>query len=340
MAKKSFSYAQYEGLRQEMLANDQLCHWWEYAYPSAVGPTGEVIDLGVEFGRPRTSGLGWAIDEMWILGAAMGAAIAGVPSVIRLPSMTSVFCAEYIFNQGTKLRHMTGGQGSCPVVIWQDGAGRGYGRAGGSAGQHTDVGQEAVYANMAGLQIVLPSNSYNAKGLLISAIRAGDPILYMGYSGVRARESEDVPDEAYEYPIGKGELVAEGDDLTIVAWAPAIANCDGALGQINELGISADLIDLVSIKPLDTELLFSSVDKTGRVLVVTHASYTGSFASHVVAEIAQQFQGVPIKIIAFPDAPGPFASTMMSWMVPEADKIVLAARQMFDQKYFGGLHID
>ena len=328
MAVKSVAYAILEGLRQEMLANPLLCHFYEYGYPAAVGPAGEIIDLGVEFGRPRTSGLGWAIDEMWITGCGMGAAIAGVPAVVRLPSMTTVFCIEYMFNQGTKLRHMTGGQGSCPLVVWQDAAGRSYGRAGGSAGQHTDVGQEALYANLAGLLVVCPSNNYNAKGLMISAIRCGDPVLYFSYSGIRSEATLDVPDEAYEYPIGKAEVLAEGDDLTIIAWAPAIVPCKQALADIQALGIGVDLIDLVTIKPMDVDAVVASAEKTGRVLIVSHAHYTGGFHSHVAAEIAQKAPGIPLKIISFPDAPGPFASTMMSWMVPEADKIVFAAQQM------------
>jgi len=340
MSVKSVSYAQYEGLRQEMLANPLLCHFYEYGYPSATGPAGEIIDLGVEFGRPRTSSLGWAIDEMWITGCGMGAAIAGCPTVVRLPGMTTLFCFEYIFNQGTKLRHMTGGQGSCPIVIWQDSASRGYGRAGGSAGQHTDVGQESCYANLAGLQILCPSTNYNAKGLLISAIRSGDPVLYFVYSGIRSEATLDVPDEAYEFPIGKAEVAAEGDDLTIIAWAPAIVNCKKALAEIQAAGIGVDLIDLVSIKPMDVDTVLASAEKTGRVLIVSHAHYTGGFHHQVAAEIAQKLQGINVKIISFPDAPGPFASTMMSWMVPEEDKIVFAAKQMFSQRAWGQANLD
>lgn len=328
MPKKPYAYAQFEGLAQEMRSNKLLCHFYEYAYPAAVGPTGDVLDLGREFGAPRTSGKGFAIDEAWYIGCATGAAIYGVPVVLHLPAMTTTFCTEFIFNQAAKIRHMTGGQGSCPIVIWQDAAGRTYGRAGGSAGQHTDVGEEALFANMAGLKIVAPSNAYDAKGLLIAAIRDPDPVMYWDYGEVKAGEQPDVPDEAYVVPIGKAAVRQEGKDLTMVAWAPAIVDVGKALPDITKQGISVEYIDLRTIKPWDLDTVLASVKKTGRLLVVTHAHYTNSFASHVVAEVVQKAPGVKCKIIAFPDAPGPFATTMMAWMRPDAPKIVFAAKQM------------
>jgi pyruvate dehydrogenase E1 component beta subunit len=329
--QKSYAYAQYEGLAQMMREDPQLCHVYEYAYPSAVGPTGDILDLAVEFPAPRTPpGRGFAIDEAWYLGMATGASITGVPVVARLPSMTSTFCIEFIFNQGSKIRHMTGGQVGCPMVVWQDAAGRSFGRAGGSAGQHTDVGQEALYANLAGVKIVAPSNAYDAKGLMIAAIRDPDPVIYFDYRDVKSGPQPDVPDEIYEVPIGKAAVEQEGTDLTIVTWAPAIVEVRAALPEIEEAGISAEVVDLRSIKPMDVDTVLASVEKTGRVLAVTHAHYTNSVASHVVAEVAQKAPGAKAKIIAFPDAPGPFASTMMVWMRPDAQKIALAAQQMME----------
>jgi pyruvate dehydrogenase E1 component beta subunit len=308
-----------------------LCHVYEYAYPSAVGPAGDILDIAVEFPYPRTPpGRGFAIDEAWYLGMATGSSIIGVPVVARLPSMTSLFALEFVFNQGSKIRHMTGGQVGCPMVIWQDASGRRYGRAGGSAGQHTDVGQEAQYANIAGVQIVAPSNAYDAKGLLIAAIRSPDPVIYFDYREVKSGEQPDVPDEIYEVPIGEAAVRQEGTDLSIVTWAPATVDVKVALPEIEAAGISVDLVDLRSIRPMDEEAVLASVEKTGRLLVVTHAHYTNSFASHVVAVAAQKAPGVKAKIIAFPDAPGPFATTMMAWMRPDAPKVVLAAQQMME----------
>jgi len=331
MANKSYAYAQYEGLAQMMREDPLLTHVYEYAYPQAVGPTGDILDLAVEFPAPRTpAGRGFAIDEAWYVGMATGAALAGVPVVARIPGMTTLFCIEYMFNQGSKIRHMTGGQASCPMVVWQDASGRRYGRAGGSAGQHTDVGQEAAYANLAGMTVVAPSDAYDAKGLMIAAVQWPDPVIYFDYRDVKSGEQPDVPDEIYEVPIGKAAVRQEGTDLTIVTWAPAVVDCKTALPDIDEAGISVELVDLRTIKPMDEEAVLASVEKTGKLLVVTHGHYTNGFASHVVAVVAQKAPNVKCKIIAFPDAPGPFASTMMAWMKPDPPKIVLAAKQMME----------
>ncbi len=177
MAKKSYNYAQLEAVAQEMRADPEMVYYYEYQRPVTTSLTGEVLDLVKEFGGIRTSGRGWPIDESWIAGAAIGAAAAGSKAIARLPSMAQVFALEYVYNQAGKLRSMTGGQANMPFVLWVDGAGR----RRGSAGQHTDVGVEALYANLPGIKVVVPSNAYDAKGLLISAIRDPDPVVYIDY---------------------------------------------------------------------------------------------------------------------------------------------------------------
>lgn len=326
MPKKSWAYAQYEAIAAEMRLNKLVCHYYEYAYPSAVGPNGEVIDIGKEFGSVRTSGLGWPIDEAWYVGAATGAAMYGCPTIVRLPSMTSLFNVDYVFNQLGKLRHMTGGQCSNPVVIWQDMAGRTFGRAGGSAQQHSDVGQEVIFANLPGVKVVVPSNAYDAKGLMVAAIRSGDPVIYMDYTEVRAGDQPDVPDGQYEVPIGKAFVRKEGKDLTIVTWAPAITDVNKALPDIEKAGISAEVVDLTTIKPYDLDTVLASVKKTKRLLVVEHSHYTAGFGSQVLADVAQLMPGTPMKKIAYPDAPEPFAAVMAAWMRPDAPKILAAAK--------------
>src|SRR5262249_23302818 len=145
-------------------------------------PTGEVLDLLKEFGNVRTSGNGWPIDELWITGVAIGCAAAGSKAIARLPGMTNVYPFEYVFNPAGKLRAMTGGQATMPFVLWLEGMGRGKGMA----AQHSDAGFEALYAQCPGLKVVAPSNAYDAKGLLISAIRDEDPVVYCDYSEVKA----------------------------------------------------------------------------------------------------------------------------------------------------------
>lgn len=324
MAKKSYNYAQLEAVAQEMRANPDMVYFYEYQVPTATLPTGEVLDLVKEFGEMRTSGRGWPIDETWIAGAAIGAAAAGSKAIARMPTMAPIYAIEYVQNQAGKIRSMTGGQASMPFVLWQDGAGR----SRGAAGQHTDVGVEALYAQLPGIKVVVPSDAYDAKGLLVAAIRDPDPVVYMDYGEVKAGDQPDVPDEAYEVPIGKAVVRQPGKDLTIIAWAPATVDVKRALPEIAKAGISVEFIDPRTLKPLDVETIVASARKTKRVIVVEHGHYTAGFGAHVVAEIAQAAPGVKVKRLAFPDVPGPGSAEMMTWLRPDAPKIVDASVQM------------
>jgi pyruvate/2-oxoglutarate/acetoin dehydrogenase E1 component len=324
MSKKPYAYGQLEGVAQEMRKNKDMVFFYEYETPVATSPTGEVLDLTKEFGTLRTSGRGWAIDESWLVGCSIGVAAAGSIALVRIPSMASIYAIEFIFNQAGKLRSMTGGQASMPFVLWQGGGGR----SKGSAGQHTDVGQEGLYANLPGIKVVVPSNAYDAKGLLIAAIRDPDPVIYFDYPEVKSGEQPDVPDDAYEVPLGKAVVRQEGKDLTLVAWAPATVDVKAALPMMAKAGISVEYIDPRSLKPLDVSTLVASAKKTGRLLVVEHSNYTNGFGSHVIAEIVQAAPGVKAKKIAFPDVPGPGAEVMMKWLRPDAPKILDAAKQI------------
>jgi pyruvate/2-oxoglutarate/acetoin dehydrogenase E1 component len=321
MPKKSYAYAQLEAVAQEMRANADMVFYYEYQTPRATLASGEVLDLVKEFGEPRTSGRGWPIDEQWIVGAAIGAAAAGSKAIARTPSMAPIYAIEFVQNQAGKIRSMTGGQASMPFVLWNDGAGR----SRGSAGQHTDVGLEALYANLPGVKVVVPSD---AKGLLIAAIRDPDPVVYMDYGEVKGGEQPDVPDEAYEVPLGQAAVRQTGKDVTLVAWAPATVDVQRALPELAKAGISVEFIDPRSLKPLDIETLAASARKTKRLLVVEHGHYTAGFSAHVLAEVVQAVPGIKARRIAFPDAPGPGAASMMSWLRPDAPKIIDAVQQL------------
>jgi pyruvate/2-oxoglutarate/acetoin dehydrogenase E1 component len=324
MAKKSYNYAQLEAVAQEMRANADMVFYYEYQTPTATLPTGEVLNLAKEFGEIRTSGVGWPIDEQWIVGAAIGAATAGSKAIARIPTMAAIYAIEYVQNQAGKIRSMTGGQASMPFVLWVDGAGR----QRGSAGQHTDVGMEALYAQLPGTKVVVPSNAYDAKGLLITAIRDPDPVVYLDYGEAKSGDQPDVPDDAYEIPLGKAEIRQQGRDLTIVAWAPATVDVKRSLPELAKAGVSVEFIDPRSLKPLDVATIAASVHKTRRLLVVEHGHYTAGFGSHVIAEIVQEVPGIKVRKIAFPDVPGPGAAGMMTWLRPDAPKIVDAAIQL------------
>jgi len=307
-----------------MAANKDMCYFYEYQSPIASLPTGEIINLRTQFGEVRTSGVGWALDEAWYIGCATGVACAGARVVVELPSMTTVFPFEQIFNQVGNLRMMTGGQGNLPMVIWIDGAAR----AGGSAQQHSQVGQEALYANIPGLIVVAPSDAYQAAGLMSTALKSPDPVVFYDYPEVESGEQPDMPDQPFDIPFGKLNVVHPGTQLTIAAWAPAIVDAKAALAGLDKVGIDAELIDMRSIKPMDEAGLAASVKKTGRLLVVEHGYWTNGFSANVVAVAAQKVPGAKVGRITFPDAAAPNSSEMVAWMRPDAPKIVAAAQQV------------
>lgn len=326
MAKKPYKYAWVEAVAQEMRKNPKLSCIFQLNIPVVTLPTGEVIDLGKEFGDQTSTlrTIAAPIDEDFNSYDGIGAALSGHPMVIEYPSMTPLFITECVFEQASKLRAMTGGQASMPIIFVSDGASR----KGGSAQQHTDVGQEAIFAFMPGITVIDATNSYDAKGLMTAALHLGGPVVFMNYGEAGSSAPVEVPDDAYEVPIGKAAIRQEGKDLTLVAWAPATIDCEVAVPQIAKAGISVEYIDLRTLKPLDTETLFASVKKTGRLLVVEHGPYTNSFSSHVLAEVAQFVPGAKVRKITFPDAPGPNATEMIMWMRPDAPKILDAAQKM------------
>lgn len=324
MAKKPYRYALLESIAQAMRKDPNLCFFYEYQSPVATLPTGEVLNLWKEFGDWRTSAQGWPLDEAWYVGMATGMCVTGAPVVLELPSMTTVYCLEYIYNQVSNFRMMTGGQYNMPMVIVQDGAAR----AGGSAQQHSQVGWEALYANMPGLKIVAPRDAYMAAGLMTAAINDPDPVLFCNYTEVASGDQPDVPDGAFEVEIGKAQVVQEGKDLTIVGWAPATVDIAKALPDLAKEGISVEFIDLATIKPMDLDTLLASAKKTGRVLVVEHGYWTNGFSANVVANIVQFAPQVKTGRITFPDAAGPAAREMVLWMRPDAPKIIDAAKKI------------
>jgi pyruvate dehydrogenase E1 component beta subunit len=323
MASKPYKFAILEGVMQEMRSNPNLWLLYQSSVPTATGADGTILNPQKEFGFPR-AGNPSAIDENWYVGAVAGSAMVGVPAIAIIPTMATYIAFEQVFNQIGKLRHMTGGQASMPLVLWVQGAQR----TGGSAQQHSDVGMEATFANLPGTKVVVPSNAYDAKGLMITAIRDPDPVILMDYGEVATGQQPDVPDDAYSIPFGQAVVRQEGSDLTIAAWAPATVHVTQALPQIAAAGIKVEFIDLRSLKPFPTEQLIASVQKTKRLLVVDHGQDTNGFGSHVISVAAQEVQGARFKKIAFPDSPVPFANEMSKWMMPNQEHILAAAKKV------------
>jgi pyruvate dehydrogenase E1 component beta subunit len=322
MAPKPGNYAILEGLRGEMLTDPHLTMLYEYQRPTAVSATGQVIDLYKEFGPIRIPDWG-PIDEEWFVGGGAGIAMAGVRAVAHVPSMCMVRCFELVFNQIGKLRHMTGGQVSMPLVIWQDMPGR----SAGMAGQHADAGQEALYAAIPGVKVVVPSDPYDAKGLFVAALRDPDPVAFFHYGPINNIQV-DVPDEQYVVPIGEAAIRQEGTDITIVAVGPAAIEVNKAAAGLKEAGISAEIIDPRTIKPLPIDPIIASVRKTGKLLAVDHGHETLGTPAEIIARVAMAVPGAKVARITFPDAPPPGSREIITWMTPDAPKIVEAARKV------------
>lgn len=318
---KSMSFAILEAIQGEMRRNEHLTLLYEYQRPSS-GWSGRRIDLQAEFGRWRARSC--AIDEHWIVGGVMGMSMMGVPAIAHIPSMATFIPYELMFNHAGKLRHMTGGQAAFPMVLWADMAKRWAFQA----GQHADAGLESSYARLAGLKVVIPSTPYDAKGLMISAIRDVDPVMFCQYSVPSS--GPEVPDEPYTVPIGEAAVRTEGKDITIVGYAPQTAEIAKAVEELKKDGISAEFIDPRTLAPLEGVMppIIESVRKTGRLLTSDEGSYSFCNCAEIIARVAEAVPGVKVKRLAFPDAPPPGAPEMINYMKVDATNIVAAAKKM------------
>ena len=265
-----------------------------------------------------------AIDEQWIVGGVLGMSMIGVPAIAHIPSMATFIPFELMFNHAGKLRHMTGGQAAFPMVLWADMARRDPFQG----GQHADAGLESAYARLAGLKVVIPSNPYDAKGLMISAIRDVDPVIFCHYP--MPATGPDVPDEPYTVPIGQAAVRTEGNDITIVGYAPQTVEIARAVEQLKKDGIAAEFIDPRTLAPLEgvMEPIIQSVKKTGRLLTSDEGSYSFCNGAEILARVAEAVPGARFKRLAFPDAPAPGAPEMINHMKIDAAKIAAAARKM------------
>jgi len=318
---KNMTFAILEAIQGEMRRDKLLTLLYEYQRPSA-GWNGRSVNLEAEFGRPRVQFC--AIDEQWIVGGVLGMSMIGVPAIAHIPSMATFIPFELMFNHAGKLRHMTGGQAAFPMVLWADMARRDPFQG----GQHADAGLESAYARLAGLKVVIPSNPYDAKGLMISAIRDVDPVIFCHYP--MPATGPEVPDEPYTVPIGQAVIRTEGKDITIVGYAPQTVQIAKAVEELKKDGIGAEFIDPRTLAPLEGVMgpIIQSVKKTGRLLTSDEGSYSFCNGAEIIARVAEAVPGARFKRLAFPDAPAPGAPEMLNHMKVDAAKIAAAARKM------------
>jgi len=279
-----------------------------------------------EFGEERN--LTGPIAETGILGAAFGAAVTGMHPIAEIASINFItVCMDPIVNHIAKYRYATGrGDLSLPVVIRTQ-----TGHAGDlPQGPHHEQSLEAWFTHVPGLKVVMPADAYDAKGLLKSAIRGDDPVFFLEHR-LRAWDEMDVPADDYVVPIGKAKVKREGQDLTIVTWSGDVKLALAAAETLAAQGISAEVVDLRTLVPLDEATILASVKKTGRLLIAHEACKTGGFGGEIAAVVAEKgFADLkaPIVRVASKDSPIPQARSLARAILMNEKDIVAAATRL------------
>jgi acetoin:2,6-dichlorophenolindophenol oxidoreductase subunit beta len=293
------------------------------AREAAGGIFGVTKGLLPRFGEGRV--IDTPISESAIVGAAAGAALAGLRPVAELMFADFVgVCFDQIYNQMAKFRYMFGGKTTCPVVIRTAmGAGMNMGA------QHSQT-IYPILTSVPGLKIVVPSNAYDAKGLLIQAIRDDDPVVYFEHKALYPRKGE-VPEGAYTIPFGEANVLREGEDATVVAIGRMVAFAEKALDALAQSGVKCDLVDPRTLSPLDEETILESVENTGRLVVVDESPPRCSVAADMAALVASKgFRSLkaPVVQVTAPHAPVPFSPALERAYVPGPQRIEAAVREV------------
>ena len=300
------------------------------------GVFGNTRGLFDEFGAERIRDT--PISETAFMGAAVGAAGDGMRPVVELMFVDFFgVCFDAIYNLMAKNVYFSGGNVKVPVVLMTS-TGGGYS----DAGQHSQC-LYGTFAHLPGMKVVCPSNAYDAKGLMTQAIRDDSPVIYMfhkglqgmGWLGTEAGATVHVPEESYTIPFGKASIVREGKDVTIVGVAMGVHNALKAADKLAAEGVSAEVVDLRTLVPLDRDTVFNSVAKTGRLIVVDEDYQSYGMTGEIIATIAERDVSVlkaSPQRVAYPDIPIPFTRPMEQFALPNADKIVAAFHAMKGKK--------
>lgn len=323
MSTITYAQALNEALREEMRLDSRV-----FLMGEDIGHHGGIFrvtkDLIDEFGADRVRDT--PISESSFVGVGIGAAMAGMRPVVELLFMDfALVAADQIVNQAAKLRYMSGGTVSVPVVIRaQQGGGRGNGA------QHSQS-FESWFAQVPGLIIVAPSTPADAKGLLKSSIHAGNPVIFIEHKLLYNTKGE-VPDGDYSIPIGKAEIKRDGRDITIVSYSRTLLFALEAAEILSQRGIESEVIDLRTIEPLDMDTILESVRGTGRLLVVHESHSNCGLGAEIIARAYEQ---APDRLIMPPHrlgakhVPIPVAESLENAVLPQPADIVKAAEAMF-----------
>lgn len=320
MREITFVQAINEAIAEEMARDERVFVMGEDVRLSAFGTTGGLVE---KFGPERVRNT--PISETGFVGAGIGAALTGYRPVVEVQIASFFLVAmDQICNQAAKLRYMSGGQATIPLTLRTVA-----GVIGSAAAQHSET-MYSTFLNTPGLKLAAPSTPYDAKGMLKAAIRDDSPVLFFEHLRLGAKKGP-VPEAEYVVPLGQAALVREGRDLTLVAISWMVDLALEAAKALQAEGVSAEVIDVRTIVPLDKPTILASVEKTGRAVVVDEAHQTGSAASEIAATIGEEaFASLlaPVRRVCSLDVPVPFSPPMENFVIPSVAKILAAAHQV------------
>lgn len=326
MSKKiTVSKAIGEALHEEMLRDSKM-----FIMGEDMGVMGNVFAITKgfmeEFGADRV--IDTPISEEGFVGMAVGAALRGLRPVVEL--MYDDFateCADPLFNQAAKIRYMTGGQCNVPMVLR---APMGSGRR--NAGQHSQS-LENFFCHFPGLKVIAPCSAEDAKGLLKTAIRDDDPVVFLEHKLLYAHK-EEIPEGEYTIPFGQAKIKKEGTDITIISWSREVNFCLEAAEKLSEEGISAEVLDLRSLVPLDWDAIRESVSKTHNVIIVSEEVKRGSYAGELSAQIGEELfdeLDSPVERVCGLNICSPFSPVLEDLNFPHPDDIVKSAKRVLNK---------
>ena len=307
-----------DAIAQEMRTDPRVYVWGEDVTIGVMGPT---RGLAEEFGESRVRDC--PISEVGFVGAAVGAAIGGLRPVVDIMFSSFTYVAfDQLVNQAGRIRYMTGGQLSVPLVVIGSA-----GAAGSNAAQHSEV-PTALFLNGGGLRVAFPSTPHQAFWLTRAAIRSDDPVVVLHHPALAAARGNVRPEPL---ALGDAEVGPEGDDVSILAVGLMARRARAAADSLAAEGIAAEVVDVCSLSPMPWEAILASVRKTGRAVVVDEARLTCSVASEIAAGLAERaFDRLraPVRRLAVPDVPIPFAPSLEASVIPSEEEIAAAAREV------------
>lgn len=315
MTQKTMVQALNEALRQEMQADERVLVLGE-----DVGKVGGVFrvtqGLWDEFGDDRV--IDTPLNEGGIIGTAIGMAAYGMRPIAEIQFSDFIYPAfDQIVSEAAKFRYRSGGEYTCPMVIRSPVGG------GIKGGAYHSQSPEALFVHTAGLKVVCPSNPHDAKGLLASAIKDEDPVLFFEPKRVYRAVKMEVPDERFEVPLSVGKVVREGDHVTVVAWGAMLYEALTAAEQAAEQGIQCEVIDPRTLWPMDFDLIARSVEKTGRIVVVHEAPKACGLGAEILQTVCEKafvhLMAPPTRVTGF-DTPFPY--TLENEYLPLAHRIL------------------